>query len=150
MEKTLFATALNRYRTVGVDSMVFIYHVECHPSYVPLTRILFKRIETGKNRAVSSMLSLMEVLMGPYRKGRNDLAVLYRGLLTEYPHLFLSPLNRGTAELAAAIRAHHDLSTPDSIQIATALEQGATAFITNDKQLSKVKELDILLLDSFL
>jgi len=148
--KTSFATALNRYDAVGVDSMVFIYHVEGHPSYLPLTRILFKRIEAGKNRAVSSVLSLMEVLTGPYRKGRKDLAVLYRGLLTDFPHLALWPMNQETADLAAAIRARDEISTPDAIQIATALEHGATAFLTNDKQLSKVKDLDILLLDSYL
>ena len=150
MGQTAFATALNRYDIVALDSMVFIYHVECHPSYVPLTRILFRRIETGKNRAVSSLLSLMEVLTGPYRNGRRDIALMYRTLLTEFPHLALWPLNGETADLAAAIRTRYAISTPDAIQIATALQQGATAFITNDKQLAQVKDLDILLLDSYL
>jgi len=130
--------------------MVFIYHIERNPSYVPLTRILFKRIETGKNKAVSSMLSLIEVLTHPYRKGRKDLALLYRGLLTDYPHLTLWPLDQETAELSASIRAHYNVSTPDAIQLATALRQGATAFITNDQQLTRVKDLNVLLLDSYL
>jgi predicted nucleic acid-binding protein len=150
MDKASFATTLNRHAIVAVDSMVFIYHIEGHSSYLPLTRVLFKRIEMGKNRAVSSHLSLMEVLTLPYRKGRQDLALLYRSLLTEFPHLTLWPLDQETSELAASIRAHHDFSTPDAIQLATALRQGATAFVTNDKQLKKNSDLDVLLLDSFL
>jgi len=150
MGQASFATALNRHEVVAVDSMVFIYHIEGHPSYLPLTRVLFKRIETGKNRAVSSHLSLLEVLTLPYRKERQDLALLYRSLLTEFPYLTLWPLDQETSELAASIRAHHNLSTPDAIQMATALRQGATAFVTNDKQLKKNNDLDVLLLDSFL
>jgi len=150
LEQASFATALNRHRIVGVDSMVFIYHVEAHPSYLPLTRALFKHIETGKIKAVTSMLSLTEVLIQPYRKGRRDLAVFYRALLTEYPHLEIRPLDLETAELAAAIRARYETSTPDGIQTATAMQQGATAFITNDRRLARVKELDIVLLDSYL
>lgn len=150
MGQTAFATALSRHDVVGVDSMVFIYHVEAHPSYLPLTRTLFKRIESGQNRAASSMLSLAEVLVQPHRKGRRDLANLYRGLLTDFPHLDLWPLDRETAELAATIRAHYEISMPDATQLATALLKGATAFVTNDKQLVRVKELEMLLLDSYL
>lgn len=150
MGQTSFTTALGRHQKLGVDSMVFIYHVEGHRSYLPLTRILFTRIEEGKHRAVSSTLSLIEVLIQPYRKERRDIAALYRGLLTQYPNLDLRPVDRETAELAAAIRARYEATTPDSVQIATALQQGASAFITNDKQLTRVKELEIVLLDSYL
>lgn len=130
--------------------MVFIYHIEANESYLPLTRVLFKRIETGKNRAVSSFLSLTEVLTHPYEKGRNDLAVMYRSLFADFPHLTLWALDLETADLAASLRADYGISTPDAIQVATALNQKATAFLTNDDQLSRIKELDVLLLDSFL
>ena len=149
MGQTPLATALNRRYILGVDSMVFIYHIEGHASYIALTRILFQRIQSGKNKAVSSMLSLTEVLTGSYRKGREDLTLLYRGLLKEYPNLTLWPLDQETAERAASLRARYEISTPDAIQIATALQNGATAFLTNDKQLVRVKELDVLLLDDY-
>jgi len=38
---------------------------------------------------------------------------------------------------------------PDALQIAAALEAGATAFVTNDQRLGKVKELDVLQLDDY-
>ncbi len=150
MGQTSLATALNRHSTVGVDSMVFIYHVERHDTYIDLTRILFTRIQSGKNKAVSSTLSLTEVLTAPLQRNRFDLTLLYRGLLMDYPHLSLHSLDHQTADQAAALRARYDISTPDAIQLATALAQKATAFVTNDKQLARVKELDVMLLDSYL
>jgi predicted nucleic acid-binding protein len=150
MGQTPLATALNPYATVGIDSMVFIYHIELHTSYFPLTQIVFRRVEAGKNRAVSSTLSLLEVLTGCYQRGNEDLAERYRSLLGEFPHLTLFPLDPETAELAATLRARYSLLTPDAIQVATAVQNGATAFLTNDKQLARVKELNVLLLDSYL
>ena len=73
----------------------------------------------------------------------------YRGLLTEYPHLTLLALDLATADLAASLRAHYNLSTPDAIQVGTALCAGATAFLTSDDHLSRVKELDVLLLSAY-
>ena len=40
--------------------------------------------------------------------------------------------------------------TPDAIQIATAVVGGAEALITNDVNLKKVKEIEILVLNDFL
>ena len=144
-----FESALARHAKIAVDSMVFIYHIEANASFLGLTRTLFHRIETGQVSAVTSVLSLLEVLTHPYRKGETELAVLYRGLITEFPHLTVHPLDQATAELAASVRAHYGISSPDAIQIATALRQGATVFVTNDKKRSQIKELDVLLLHSF-
>jgi len=149
MAKASLATTLNHHSLVGLDSMLFIYHAERHPDYLPLTRIVFKRIETGKNKGVTSVLSLSEVLTLPYGKARNDLAVLYRGLLADFPHLELASFDREAAELSASLRAHYSIATPDAIQLATALQLKATAFLTNDKQLVRIKELDIILLDDY-
>jgi len=51
------------------------------------------------------------------------------------------------ADLAAQLRARYRLSTPDAIQIATALDAGATGFIGNDKGWRKVQEIECLVLD---
>jgi predicted nucleic acid-binding protein len=39
-------------------------------------------------------------------------------------------------------------STPDAIQIATAIERGATFFLTNDARLATVPNLKVLVLDN--
>jgi predicted nucleic acid-binding protein len=59
----------------------------------------------------------------------------------------LSAMIKLTAKRAATLRAVYDLRTPDALQIATALEFNCQAVLTNDKQLQRVTELRVLILD---
>ncbi len=54
------------------------------------------------------------------------------------------------ARQAIALRAEHNIRVPDALQIAAALESGATAFVTNDRRLEKVHSLHVLVLDAYL
>lgn len=47
------------------------------------------------------------------------------------------------------LRAQYDIRMPDALQMAAALEAGATLFVTNDRQLRKVQEIGVLLLDDY-
>jgi len=77
--------------------------------------------ERGEFQTATSMVTLVEVLVHPIRSGRADLARL---------------------------RAIHGLRTPDAIQLATAIRNGATSFLTNDLSLPIVPGLSILTLDT--
>ena len=48
------------------------------------------------------------------------------------------------------LRAAYDIHVPDALQIAAAIESGATLSVTNDRRLSKVQEIEILLFDDWL
>ncbi|NER81530.1 MAG: type II toxin-antitoxin system VapC family toxin [Leptolyngbya sp. SIO1D8] len=54
------------------------------------------------------------------------------------------------AELSAQLRADYTFRTPDSIQLATAINGGAMAFLTKNKRFSIVSNLQILVLDELL
>jgi predicted nucleic acid-binding protein len=49
--------------------------------------------------------------------------------------------------VAAELRARYRIKLPDAIQIAAALAKRCEAFITNDRQLAKVSEIRVLVLD---
>jgi len=51
------------------------------------------------------------------------------------------------ADRAAELRARYRLSTPDSIQLATAVNHKATCFYGNDRTLRRVNEIQCLILD---
>lgn len=49
---------------------------------------------------------------------------------------------------AARLRAVHNLCTPDAIQVATVLQAGAIAFLTNDARLTVVPDIRVIVLDA--
>jgi predicted nucleic acid-binding protein len=48
---------------------------------------------------------------------------------------------------AAELRAKYNLRTADALQVASALSVNCDTFLTNDKQLNRLTELRVLVLD---
>lgn len=136
---------------VGLDTALFIYHFEKHPVYFPLTQELFSGIEMGKNKGVTSTITLMEIIVKPLSLGRNDIARKYETLLVNFPNLEVVDLVRDVIRQAARLRADYRLRPPDALQVSACLLGGAEVFITNDHQINRIKEkLDIVILDDLL
>lgn len=141
---------LKNHPVIGIDTSIFIYHLEDHPRYSPLTEIIFDALENGKNRGVTSFLSLMEILVKPKSDGLLQVARDYEYYLTTFPNLTFHEMGLDVARKASDLRATDRIKSPDAIQLATALLHGATAFITNDKIFQRVKGVEILILDKLL
>jgi len=88
-----------------------------------------------------STITLAEVLTGPLKAGQTALAKRYEKSLSFYTVI---PVSTPIAVLAAQLRAQYHLRPPDAIQLATALDIGAAAFITHDRDFSQVTGLEIL------
>jgi len=133
----------------GVDSMVFVYHFEGNEELGPAAGRLLQAAEEGRCRLVCSVISLLEVLVVPKRRGREDLCQLYREMFESFPHLSVVPVDTGIAEIASDLRATQNLRTPDSIHLATALQAGAAAFVSQDDRLRNLPlgDLRVLPLD---
>ena len=134
------------HRRLGIDTNILIYLVQNHPRYGEHCATLFERIERGHIEAVTSVVSMLEVLVQPYRLKKNHLVAKFYALLTTYPGLTWLPVSLEVADRAAELRARYHVSTPDAIQIATALNWQATGFVGNDKALKRVKEIECLIL----
>lgn len=131
---------------IGLDTMIFIYHFEKNKKYFPLTTSILNSIESGKVKALTSIVSLIEILTGALKLKDKSLAEQYRLTLTSFPNLQLLDLDQKIGSKAAELRANYDLKTPDAIQVATAMVSKADSFITNDDGLKIVKEIEIVLL----
>jgi len=129
--------------------MVFIYHLQDHPTYASLTQTIFEAWENGRNSGVTSVITVLEVLVKPKREGNLEAARDYQELLTTYPNLRILDVDLAVAGLAADLRAKYLIRTPDALQIAAVLHAGASGFITNDERLKQVSEagIEIVLLD---
>lgn len=139
--------ALARHTRVGLDTACFIYHLSNDPRYLPLTSALFSLIESGKVTAVTSSLTLVEILTRPKLLGHQAAVESYRVALATFPNLELRRSDIVITERAAELRARYRLATPVALQLATALVEGAQAFIGNAPALRAVNELEIILLE---
>lgn len=139
--------ALLGVRRLGFDTPPFIYFVERHPNHLALMREVFRAIDAGTVSGHSSVITLTEVLTLPLRLNNDLLANEYRDLLLNGRNLSLQPIDASIAERAADLRARYGLRTPDALQLATAIDAGCEAFLTNDTGLRRVTELRVLVLD---
>ena len=143
-------TFLRRHRRIALDTSLFIYQLEGNPRYVSVTDQIFSWIERPAGIAVTSTITMTELLVQPYRLGDEDRVNLFYGLLSTYPHLEWIAPDLQIADLAARIRALNGLRTPDALHAATALQAGAAALITNDPVFERVLGLEILIIDRLL
>lgn len=129
---------------VGVDTAVFIYFIEEHPKFFPIVLPLFEDADRGKRELVTSALTLLEVLVVPYRAGNHGLAERYEFLLTRARGIRLVNLGEEHLRAAAQLRAATGIKTPDALQLAAAIGASCTAFVTNDRRLPQIPGLRIL------
>lgn len=133
-------------KTVGLDTAPIIYFIEENKTYLEQVDLFFLELEAKRISAVTSPITIVEVLTQPFRSGNVELANDYRAILYHISNLRINFLTSQIAEKAAHLRAEYNLRTPDAIQIATAISAGADTFLTNDKQLKRVQDIKVLIL----
>jgi predicted nucleic acid-binding protein len=136
---------LRGHQVVGLDTMLFIYSMEARRPYIPFLRSIFYYIERGLTKGVTSIITLIEVLIKPL-KDQNIKAVKdYKFLLNNFPNLRMVNIDPKLAEKGAELRARYGIRIPDALQLASAIENQATIFLSNDYNLKKIKEIEIVL-----
>lgn len=139
--------ALQGVTTLGFDTAPLIYFVERKPGFVDIMRTILRQVDEGKISGNCSDITLIEVLTQPKRLKNHLLGQEYRDLLVNSRNFILEAITVEVAEITAQLRAQYNLRTPDAIQLATSLNAGCQAFLTNDHLLKRVSALRILLID---
>lgn len=127
--------------TVLVDTAPWIYLLQDHPEFAPRFEGLFAAAEQGRVELALSTITLAEVLTGPYKAGEVALAKRYEKALSRYQ---IMPFSASVAVQAAQLRAQYGLKLPDAAQLAIALDMGAAALVTHDRDFSTVHGLPVL------
>jgi predicted nucleic acid-binding protein len=114
---------------------------------VGVVSAIFRRISDGELLGQTPVVTLTEVLVQPMM--RTDIQILqkYRSFLLGTSNFQMLPIDIPVAERAADLRARYRLRTPDALQIATALQSGCEAFLTNDLALKRVTDLTVWAVD---
>jgi len=138
---------IKRHQSIFIDTRTVIYFIEKRARYFSFCEKLFSGIEGGRIKACTSTLTLLEVLVQPYRLKKDDLILKFYSLLTTYPNLTWIPMTLAVADNAARIRAEYRLKTPDAIQAASAITTGATGFVCNEKIFEKIANFESFVLE---
>ena len=123
---------------IGIDTCVFSYFIEEHPLFLPLIEPLFAEADAGARELVTSALTLLEVLVVPFRVGDSSLAQQYERILTHSRGIRMIDLSRDLLRDAARLRAARNIKAPDALQLAAAIGTGCRAFVTNDRQMPEI------------
>lgn len=141
------AEALQGVTRLFLDTASVMYLVEKNPAYVNLVRAVFQRLDSGQLQSVTSPVTLAECLVHPLRQGLFQLRQDFINVVVNGVSTTFVGLDQTSGEIAGALRARYNLRLPDALQLAAALSAGCEAFLTNDAQLKRVTELQILVLD---
>ena len=141
---------LATHRKIALDTSVFIYQLQANPRYVKLTDQVFEWLGRRNSSAVTSTITMTELLVQPYREANERQSAVFYALLSTYPNLVWIAPDLEIADKAARIRAAHRLRTPDALQAATAASADASALLTNDPIFRRVPQFETILLDDLL
>lgn len=138
---------------VYLDSNILVYFMETPiqtpDNQHPFLNKLFQNIEIGLTLALTSQLTLAEVLVLPLREGNIPLEQAYRRILRGTPHFPVAPITLTILNKTADIRARYKgIKIADAIHIATAMESACDLILTADKQFRQCeREIPVSILE---
>lgn len=89
-------------------------------------------VREGRNSAIVSMVTVMEVLVRPLAPGPGEAYLHSMDFLTRFPNLRAVPVDLPVAQEAASLRAGYRLETPDALVVATGVVHQVGHLVTND------------------
>ncbi len=95
---------------------------------------------------ITSRLSTVECRVKPLRDGQVQLLALFEGFF-ERDRLLVADITPSVLDRATELRARFGFKTPDAIHLATAVEHGASAFLTADPVFTRFPDLQVVLVD---
>src|SRR5688572_7198712 len=137
---------IEKHKVIGLDTAPFVYYIEDVAPYADLLHPVFSLLENHALRAVTSTVTLAEILTKPFADKNFSLADEIKFTLKSYSSLSVAPIDEKLGEAAALIRARYTIRLPDALQVAAALQGEATLFLTNDKRVKKFDALQVLVL----
>jgi predicted nucleic acid-binding protein len=141
----VLATAITGEQ-IYLDTNIFIYALEGYAEFVDELTTLFENIDVGNMRAVTSELTLAEILVRPFIDGNRERQIVYQQALQTSEVLQVIPVRRDVLVEAARLRSVANLRLPDAIHAATAILTGCETFLTNDRRLLTIPGIEVVVL----
>ena len=133
--------------SVFIDTAPFIYMLEDNEQYSDKVRALVNEYYESDTPLFTSPLTYTEYCVVPYRSGNLQKIADFEAFISD-AGISLVPLTTQIAKYAARLRSlYAGLKSMDALQLSSAIVSGCDVFLTNDKQLRQVEEIQVLLVD---
>lgn len=134
-------------KKVLIDSNIIIYLTDMVQPFEPLSRLLFEIIERGDAFAILSIISVMEVMQGPLRKGYSQNAFEVKDYLLNFPNTLCQEITLDVLDKVGRDNRidWSGLRIADSLIIASGLLNEVDLFISNDKHFKKALSQSLFL-----
>lgn len=129
---------------VDLDTNIFIYALEGYSTFRAVLTSLFDTLDRHELAAITSELTLAEVLVKPFFDRSIERERAYLQTLQPSASLQMVPVSRDVLITAARLRAETNMKLPDAIHAATAQISACSHFLTNDTNVKTIPGLTIL------
>ncbi len=141
------SAALHQKQKILLDTAPLIYLVEANPSYIDIVVAIFALIDSGQLLSITTPISLAECLVHPILQMDHSLVNTYISQITRGKNSTFISIGSEVAYEAATLRAKYKIQLPDALQLASGIDTGCDAFLTNDRQLAQVTEINVIVID---
>ena len=134
---------------IYLDTAPVIYTVERIPDYFQLLRPVWSQLQNGEIEVITSEITLLEVLVLPFRNANEPLIQAFETLLS-FSQIQLTPITQPILREAARLRGGTSLKTPDAIHVATSISTDCDLFLTNDIRIRNIPDCAVVNLSEVL
>lgn len=155
MSRTALRKAIPAGARILLDTTALAAFLDdTEPTHRIASHVLDEFVASGRNPAVVSMISVMEILVRPLRLAPSGHHTVL-AFLRHHPNLAAIPLDLQMAQEAASLRATHRLSPPDALVVGTGVATQVAHLVTNDhawaRKLAPIRErIGVVTIDQFL
>jgi predicted nucleic acid-binding protein len=128
-----------------LDTNIVIYVVEGNPAFAPKAVLRLAAAQSAGGSFMISDLTRMECLVGPLKTNNTAVEASFHAFFAR-SDVRVVAITAAVCDRAARIRAAHNFTPMDSLQLAAAVEHGANVFLTADARLSSFTDLTVEIL----
>ena len=128
-----------------IDTAPFVYLLEYNKILTDKTKQVFGSLNAD-TKFMTSVITYAEYSVKPKKINNQKAITEFKNLLNDIK-CDIKNIDINIADITAELRAKYQfLRTPDALQLATAIHHNCNKFITNDKKLKQISEIDIILI----
>lgn len=138
---------MTEFNRVFIDTSPFIYYIEKSDLYFEKMKRWFSEMYEQEKTLVTSPVTIEEYSVFHLKNRKFEYIHAFRAFISDMG-IAVRNIDFDTGLFAAELRAKYQgLKAMDALQLASAIQNRCDVFLTNDKQLRQVEEINVMLVE---